>query len=49
MKVQGDALLLHDEPVFEGRNAHVGLTTSGGRGPRTGLNLCFAMISVAAR
>ncbi|MEX0284945.1 MAG: FAD-dependent oxidoreductase [Paracoccaceae bacterium] len=46
LKVEGEALMLHDEPVFEG-GVHVGLTTSGGRGPRTGLNLCFAMVSVA--
>jgi glycine cleavage system aminomethyltransferase T/glycine/D-amino acid oxidase-like deaminating enzyme len=45
LQVQGKALLLHDEPVFEA-GTHVGLTTSGGRGPRTGLNLCFAMVSV---
>ena len=45
LQTKGDALMLHDEPVFEA-GAHVGLTTSGGRGPRTGLNLCFAMISV---
>ncbi|WP_170562148.1 GcvT family protein [Ruegeria atlantica] len=45
LQVLGNALMLHDEPVFE-RGTHVGLTTSGGRGPRTGLNLCFAMISV---
>jgi 4-methylaminobutanoate oxidase (formaldehyde-forming) len=45
LQVQGNALMLHDEPVFED-GLHVGLTTSGGRGPRTGLNLCFAMISV---
>lgn len=45
LHVQGDALMLHDEPVFENGD-YVGLTTSGGRGPRTGLNLCFAMVSV---
>ncbi len=46
LSVVGEALLLHDEPVFEG-DRHVGLTTSGGRGPRTGLNLCFAIVDVA--
>ena len=46
MEVTGEALMLHDEPVFEG-GRHVGLTTSGGRGPRTGLNLCFAMLETA--
>ncbi|MFY9239650.1 MAG: FAD-dependent oxidoreductase [Roseovarius sp.] len=45
MQIDGDALMLHDEPVFED-TAHVGFTTSGARGPRTGLNLCFAMVSV---
>lgn len=45
LQVEDTALMLHDEPVFEG-TAHVGLTTSGARGPRTGLNLCFATISV---
>ncbi len=44
MQVEGDALMLHDEPVFEA-GRHVGFTTSGARGPRTGLNLCFAMVS----
>ncbi len=44
MQVEGDALMLHDEPVFEG-GQHVGFTTSGARGPRTGLNLCFALVS----
>ena len=46
MQIAGEVLLLHDEPVFE-NGAIVGLTTSGARGPRTGLNLCFAMIRVA--
>lgn len=45
MQVEGGALMLHDEPVFE-NGGFVGLTTSGGRGPRTGLDLCFAMVSV---
>lgn len=44
MQVEGNALMLHDEPVFEG-GQHVGFTTSGARGPRTGLNLCFALVS----
>ncbi|MEM7215836.1 MAG: FAD-dependent oxidoreductase [Pseudomonadota bacterium] len=47
MEVEGDALMLHDEPIFEG-DRHVGFTTSGARGPRTGLNLCFAMLEVGA-
>lgn len=44
-EVHGDALVLHDEPVFEGEN-WVGLTTSGACGPRTGLNLAFAMVGI---
>ena len=44
LQIQGDALMLHDEPVFEG-SEHVGLTTSGAIGPRTGLSLAFALIS----
>ena len=36
-------LLLHDEPVHRG-GALVGHTTSGGRGFRTGLSLCFAWV-----
>lgn len=43
LEVTGAPLLLHDEPVFEA-GRHVGFTTSGARGPRTGLNLCFALI-----
>ncbi|MTI01923.1 FAD-dependent oxidoreductase [Roseibium sp. RKSG952] len=46
MQVEGDALMLHDEPVYEA-GRHVGLTTSAARGPRTGLNLCFAMVQTA--
>ncbi|WP_282170206.1 GcvT family protein [Ruegeria atlantica] len=45
LQVHGNALMLHDEPVFED-GIHIGLTTSGGRGPRTGLNMCFAMVAV---
>ncbi len=46
MQISGDALMLHDEPVYEdGR--HVGFTTSGARGPRTGLNLAFGLIRTA--
>ncbi|MEX0281213.1 MAG: FAD-dependent oxidoreductase [Arenibacterium sp.] len=48
MQIEGDALMLHDEPVFEGK-VHVGFTTSGARGPRTGLNLCLAMVQVRPR
>ncbi len=44
MQIEGSALILHDEPIFE-EGRHVGFTTSGARGPRTGLNLCFALVS----
>ncbi len=46
MAIEGEALMLHDEPVYEAGQP-VGLTTSGGRGPRTGLNLCFAMVKTS--
>ena len=39
----GEPLLLHDEPIYrDGR--WVGRTTSGGRGFRTGLSLCFGYV-----
>lgn len=41
--VDGDPLVLHDEPVWEDGRV-VGLTTSGGRGPRTGLRLAFVLV-----
>ncbi|WP_317057851.1 GcvT family protein [Roseovarius rhodophyticola] len=45
-QVEGKPLLLHDEPIWcEGRV--VGLTSSGARGPRTGLDLCFGLIEAA--
>ncbi|MEO1138456.1 MAG: FAD-dependent oxidoreductase [Pseudomonadota bacterium] len=44
--VEGGPLLLHDEPIWaDGRV--VGLTTSGARGPRTGLDLCFGLVDAA--
>lgn len=43
LDIEGDALMLHDEPIYE-NGAHVGLTTSGARGPRTGRNLAFGLI-----
>ncbi|WP_338551212.1 GcvT family protein [Roseovarius phycicola] len=46
-QVEGSPLLLHDEPIWSG-GCVVGLTTSGGRGPRTGLDLCFGMIERTA-
>lgn len=39
-------LLLHDEPVYRD-GERVGLTTSGGRGPRTGKMLCFGYVTMA--
>ncbi|MEQ8895691.1 MAG: FAD-dependent oxidoreductase [Roseovarius sp.] len=44
-EVDGGPLVLHDEPVWEGGRV-VGLTTSGARGPRTGLTLAFAVVEV---
>ncbi|MEO0891064.1 MAG: FAD-dependent oxidoreductase [Pseudomonadota bacterium] len=46
LEIKGEALMLHDEPIFEA-NRHVGLTTSGARGPRTGKNLAFGLIGTA--
>jgi 4-methylaminobutanoate oxidase (formaldehyde-forming) len=46
MQVEGAPLILHDEPVWEGERV-VGLTTSGGRGARTGLTLALALIAIA--
>ncbi|MEM7058189.1 MAG: FAD-dependent oxidoreductase [Pseudomonadota bacterium] len=44
--VDGDhPLLLHDEPIFR-NGALVSRTTSGARGFRTGLSLCFAYLPV---
>lgn len=43
ISAQGGPLLLHDEPVWQDGRV-VGLTTSGARGPRTGLDLCFAIV-----
>ncbi|MCE2523656.1 MAG: FAD-dependent oxidoreductase [Rhodobacteraceae bacterium] len=43
--VSGSPLALHDEVIFE-NNRGVGLTTSGAKGPRTGLTLAFGLISV---
>ena len=45
LRIDGDALMLHDESIREG-DAHVGLTTSGAIGARTGLNLAFGLVSV---
>ena len=48
LKVEGKPLLLHDEPVREGDRL-IGFTTSGGRGPRTGYDLAFAMIEASPK
>jgi 4-methylaminobutanoate oxidase (formaldehyde-forming) len=45
LQVEGDPLVLHDEPVWDAGRV-VGLTTSGGRGARTGLTLAFALIDL---
>ncbi|MGI9353533.1 MAG: GcvT family protein [Rhizobiaceae bacterium] len=42
-QVDGDPLVLHDEPIWE-KGKVVGLTTSGGKGVRTGLTLSFGLI-----
>ncbi len=44
--IAGRPLMLHDELIREGERV-VGLTTSGGQGPRTGLTLAFGMIEIA--
>ena len=44
----GHPLILHDEPIWEG-GTFVGLTTSGGKGPRTGKTLAFGLIRTGAR
>lgn len=41
-----EPLMLHDEPIWRD-GARVGLTTSGARGPRTGLNLAFGLVEAA--
>lgn len=46
LSVDGDPLVVHDEPVLEGGEV-VGLTTSGARGVRTGLTLALALVKVA--
>lgn len=45
LEVEGTPLLLHDEPVWEG-GKRVGLTSSGGYGPRTGKALCLANVQI---
>lgn len=43
LQVEGGPMLAHDEPVTEDGRL-IGFTTSGGRGPRTGFDLAFALI-----
>jgi glycine cleavage system aminomethyltransferase T/glycine/D-amino acid oxidase-like deaminating enzyme len=45
-KVEGDPLILHDEPILEAGRV-VGLTTSGAKGARTGLTLALGMVETA--
>ena len=45
LRLAGEPLSLHDEPILE-RGRPVGLTTSGARGPRTGLSLAFGLIDI---
>ncbi|WP_299847436.1 FAD-dependent oxidoreductase [uncultured Roseovarius sp.] len=45
LDVEGHPLILHDELVLEDGNV-VGLTTSGGKGARTGLTLALALIDI---
>ncbi len=44
--VEGEPLVLHDEPIWENGKI-VGLTTSGAKGARTGLILAIGLIDVA--
>jgi len=44
-EVDGYPLVLHDEPIWENGKV-VGLTTSGAKGPRTGLTLAFGIVQV---
>lgn len=48
LHLAGETLSLHDEPILEDGRP-VGLTTSGARGPRTGLSLAFGLIDIEAR
>ncbi|MEM9043603.1 MAG: FAD-dependent oxidoreductase [Pseudomonadota bacterium] len=45
MEIEGGALMLHDEPIYEAGEL-VGLTTSGGFGPRTERMLALGTIKV---
>jgi 4-methylaminobutanoate oxidase (formaldehyde-forming) len=46
LSLQGNPLIVHDEPVLENGQV-VGLTTSGAKGARTGLTLALALVRVA--
>lgn len=46
LDVEGQPLLLHDEPVLE-EDRIVGFTTSGGYGPRTGRHLALACVTAS--
>lgn len=45
LSVDGNPLIVHDEPVLE-NGREVGLTTSGAQGVRTGLTLALALVKV---
>ncbi len=45
-QLKGTPLVLHDEPIWEDGRV-VGLTTSGGKGARTGMFLAFGLIDIA--
>ena len=45
LQLQGQPLVLHDEPVRDG-NTVLGLTTSGCQGVRTGQSLAFAYLEL---
>ncbi|WP_373502950.1 FAD-dependent oxidoreductase [Aestuariivirga sp.] len=43
LAIEGDPLILHDEPVYQ-NGQHVGGVTSGAKGVRTGLTLALALL-----
>ena len=45
LQLEGRPFAFHDEPILDG-GRFVGLTTSGAKGPRTGLSLAFGLIEV---
>ncbi|WP_421696230.1 GcvT family protein [Aestuariivirga sp.] len=46
LSIEGDPLIVHDEPVLENGKI-VGLTTSGAKGVRIGLTLALALVKTA--